>query len=444
MSTPRWLYAWGLGSVALGGASLLLPLYIIELGADPFVLGVLAGTAAAVGAPGAFLFGRIADRSGRKRALVVGALTALTLAFAVIPFVRSIPLVIVANAVVWFSFAAVGPVLTLLVVNGADEADWQDRIARLNVVQGWGWAGGLLLGVLWTGFGEQYVRPVMAQRALFGLCAVFTAGGVVGARLYLPPEPVSEPLTAKRIRRSLLQARRLNLQGVTFPFTPSRIFGWSMQRFNPQVLLDRFSLELVVYYGAALLFFLGFTSFFAPLPIFLEGLGFGSGTIFWFYLVSSLGAAAYFLRAAALTEQHNDGVLQSTSLLVRGLAIPAVAVIGVLFGASGLGLLLETALFLVIGVTWAIIAVTAATIVTRLAPPAIRGEALGTYAAVSAVAGAIGSLLGGALAEVSFLVAFLVSGGFVLLGAVLVYRLRQMVEPDSPPSPNEAPPNPTK
>lgn len=63
-------------------------------------------------------------------------------------------------------------------------------------------------------------------------------------------------------------------------------------------------------------------------------------------------------------------------------------------------LLLESVLFLVVGLTWAVIAVTAATIVTRMAPAAIRGEALGTYAAVSAVAGGIGSLLGGALAEI--------------------------------------------
>lgn len=439
MSTPRWLYAWGLGSVALGGASLLLPLYVIELGADPFVLGVLAASAAAVGAPGAFLFGRIADQTGRKRALVVGALTAITLSFVAIPFARSIPLVIGANAVVWFSFAAVGPVLTLLVVNGADEADWQDRIARLNGVQGWGWAGGLLLGVVWTGVGEQYVRPVVAQQALFGFCAICTAGALTGARLYLPAEPVSESLTANRVRRAVLRARRLNVQGVTFPFTPSRIFGWSVQRLHPGALLDRFSLELVVYYGAALLFFLGFTAFFAPLPIYLEGLGFASGTIFWFYLVSSLGAASYYFRAATLAEQNNDGVLQSTGLLLRGLAIPAVAVVGALFGASGLGLLLASALFLLIGITWAIIAVTAAGIVTRLAPEAIRGEALGTYAAVAAVAGAIGSLLGGALGEISFLLTFLVAGGFVLLGAVLVYRLRQIVEPDVPPSPDETP-----
>jgi len=428
MSTPRWLYAWALGAMALGAASLLLPLYLIELGADPFLLGVLAASAAAAGAPGAFLFGRIADRTGRKRALVLGALSIIAIAMVVMPFTRSSAAVIAANVAVWFSFAAVSPVLTLLVVRGVEESAWQDRIAHLSSLQGWGWAGGLLLGALWTGIGEQYMRPIAAQRVLFFACAACTAGAAFGARLYLPTDPEMKTPTTDRVRQAVLRARRLSLPGASFPFTPSRVFGWSMRRFSPQVLLDRFSLELVVYYGAVLLFFLGFTAFFAPLPIYLEGLGFGSGAIFWLYLVSSLGAAAYFLRAATLSQRYNDGVLQSSGLLARGLAIPAVALVGTVAGASTVGLVLETVLFLLIGVTWAIIAVTAATIVTRLAPAAIRGEALGTYAAVSAVAGGLGSLLGGALAQVSYVLAFMVAGGFVLLGALLVYRLRNLTE----------------
>lgn len=69
MAGSRWLYAWGLGSIAQGGASLLVPLYIVALGADPIALGadpielgLLAATAVFAGAPGALLVGRLADR----------------------------------------------------------------------------------------------------------------------------------------------------------------------------------------------------------------------------------------------------------------------------------------------------------------------------------------------------------------------------------------------
>jgi hypothetical protein len=59
---------------------------------------------------------------------------------------------------------------------------------------------------------------------------------------------------------------------------------------------------------------------------------------------------------------------------------------------------------------------------------------------VSALAGGLGSLLGGAVAEVSFLLAFGVSGTFVLMGAALVYRLRNTLEEDLPSNGPEAPP----
>lgn len=445
MSTPRWLYAWGLGSVTLGGVSLLLPLYVVELGGEPFTLGVLAALAAVAGAPGAFLFGRIADRTGRSRGLVLAALSFTTAVALLVPFTESVPIAIAANTVVWFCFAAVGPVLTLLVLAGVEESVWQDRIALLNTVQGWGWAGGLTLGAFWTGIGEQFFAPITAQRVFFLVCAGCSLGAVVGARRYLPTEPDTRSLSLDRVRQALLRARRLNLRGATFPFTPSRLFGWSLQRLTLRALLDRFSLALVVYYGAVLLFFIGFTAFFAPLPIYLEQLGYGSASIFVLYVVSSLGAAMFFIGVATLTRRYNAAALQSTGLLVRGVSIPAVALVGMVAGASTLGFLLQGGLFLVIGLSWAVIAVTAASIVTRMAPAPIRGEALGMYTAVSAVAGGVGSLLGGAVAEISFLLAFTVAGGFVVLGAVLVYRVRGLTRTgpsDVAPPRESAPPGP--
>lgn len=441
MATTRWLYAWGLGAVAFGGASLLLPLYIIELGAEPFTLGVLAATAALAGAPGAFFIGTIADRTGRRRIFVLGALGIMAAMMALVPLLDSIPLVIAANAVVWFAFAAAGPVLTLLAVAGVDESEWQDRIALLNSYQGWGWAGGLVLGVLWTGIGEQYLSPMATHRTFFLACATCSVVSLLSARASLPAESTLQLVDPQQVRRAVVRARRFNLRGAAFPFTLGRFFWGSLQALDPRALHERFSRSLVAYYGSALLFFIGFTAFFAPLPLFLEKVGYGSGLIFGLYLLSSLGSASFFVGAATLARMYNDGILQSIGLTVRGIILPVVAVVGTILGISLGGLLFMGLLFVVIGLTWALIAVTAATIVARLAPPAIRGEALGTYTAVSAVAGFLGSLLGGALAETSYLLAFGAAGFFVVLGAVLVYRMRVVAEPGSTPPSNEASPS---
>lgn len=51
--SERWLPAWGLAALAFGGASLIVPLYVVELGGDAFALGVLFASASFVGVPGA-------------------------------------------------------------------------------------------------------------------------------------------------------------------------------------------------------------------------------------------------------------------------------------------------------------------------------------------------------------------------------------------------------
>ena len=94
--SDRWLYAWGLASVAFGGASLVVPLYVVDLGGGPFVLGVLAAVAAVVGVPGALWFGRVADRTGRRRGLVLAALVAATLALVIVPLTDRIAAVVAA------------------------------------------------------------------------------------------------------------------------------------------------------------------------------------------------------------------------------------------------------------------------------------------------------------------------------------------------------------
>jgi hypothetical protein len=52
VTRTRWLYPWGVSSVAAGGASLLVPLHVVALGGGPGTPGVLAGVAGGVGSLG--------------------------------------------------------------------------------------------------------------------------------------------------------------------------------------------------------------------------------------------------------------------------------------------------------------------------------------------------------------------------------------------------------
>ncbi len=422
----RWIVEWALGAVALGGASLLVPLYVVELGGTPFILGVLASTAAIVGVPSALVMGRLADRSPRLVFLLESVLLTILAVLAIFPFVSNLAVIVVLNAILWAAFAGAAPVLNLLAVAGAEESAWQKRIARLNTFQGWGWAGGLVLGVVWLGMMEARLGTLDAHRIYFGLCMIFGAVAAFGLALDAPSQSALRRLDPRKLRMAVLRSPRMNIRGATFPFTPGRVYDWTFRKLRFREFVTRFTPPLAVYYIAALLFFAGFAVFFAPLPIYLDDVGFSPGAIFGLYLLSSIGAAVSFGFGGRLAQKYDLSRLQSCGLVVRGIAMPAVVAVGGVAGVAWGGMIVVGSLFFVIGASWAVIAVTAATLVVRLSPVSLRGEALGFFAATSALAGALGSLLGGGLAEFGYGLAFSVSGALVLLGAVLVLVVRAL------------------
>jgi len=424
--TDRWLYGWALGSVAFGGASLLIPLYVVQLGATPFDLGILAATAAAIGAPGAILFGRLANQVRLRRRLVVATMATVAAVLALVPFLEAIAPVIVANAVLWLVVASVAPVLTMLIVEGVPESVWSERIGLLNKYQGYGWAGGLVLGTIWPAVAGLALPAAAATRALFWLLALAAGASTLLVAGSLPKTAADANVPAERKSERIaraLSAGRQGVKGATFAFTPNRLY-WTTRGLHPRRVADRLDGPLATYLVAAGLFFTGSAAFWAPLPLYLTDLNFDSGTVFGLYLVSSLGSAVLYERAGAVATEYDVRTLQSVALAGRGLLFPALGLLALLGSATALG---AAAVGLVlVGVTWAVIAVVGTAIVSRLSPPAVRGDLLGVHTALGAVAGGVGSVLGGWAASLGYDVAFALAGGLVLVGALLVFSLGQL------------------
>ena len=427
--TTGWRYAWAMISVAFGGASLIVPLYVVDLGGDPVTLGVLAAVAAFVGVPGALLFGRLADSTGRRRGLLLGLLGLVAVALLATPFTESVALVIGLNGAVWFGFAAATPIVTLLAVTDVPEAAWSEAIGALNKYQGVGWALGLLLGAAWSALAPGVLSAEWVLPGFILVLAGCALGGVgLGVR-YVPPDATTAaPPSGTRLRRALRRSERFSIRAATFPFTPGRA---DFRGLHPRRFAERFTPLLALYFLAVGFFFTGFSAFFAPLPVFLTETGFGSGEIFVLYLLNSLAAAACFGVVGRLATTYGVTLLQTIGLSGRGVSMPLVALGGVAFGVSPTGIGVLAVLFALIGITWAVIAVTAGTLVTQLSPASIRGEAFGVYAALSAFAGGVGSVLGGWLAAASYTSAFVAAGGLVLAGAGLVLAVRRRLPVDA-------------
>jgi MFS family permease len=334
---------------------------------------------------------------------------------------ESVTAVVAANALLWFVSAAAAPVLTLLVIADAPETEWPGRIADLNRFQGFGWAGGLVLGMVWLwALTPELGSALTAQRWLFRACAACTAGAAAVAFRWLPESTTGlEQHERRRIGRILTGTHR-NVRAATFAFAPNRLY-WTTQAVRPRRLARRISTRLGAYFLAVALFSTGFAVFWAPLPAYLSTAGYGGGATFAMYLATSLTAALCYGGVGRLSGRFDVRLLQSSALGVRAGVFPLVALVG----ATGvLTAITSGGLFVVLGVTWAVIAVTSTAVVTRLAPASARGEALGVQTALVTAAGGVGGLLGGWLAQFGYLTAFGTAGAFVAAGAVAVASLR--------------------
>ncbi|MFB6221521.1 MAG: MFS transporter [Halolamina sp.] len=412
-TSDRWLYAWATGYAAVGGASLLLPLYALSLGADAFYVGLMASTAAFAGVPGALLWGRLASRTGRRRPFVLVALVATTLVLLLSPLLSSPAMLVVGNAALWFVVSAASPVLNLVVVEGVEQSAWDGRIARLNALQGWGWLAGLLVGTVWTVLAPKAgIDPLTAQRVLLGGFGGVAAVAVLLFARFYPPAPHTSPERFasgyRRIARTGFGAGRY-LRAV--PYGPTRIY-WGLRALRSGGIRDRFGGSLVGYLAAVTLFSAGFSVFWGPMPAYLVGLGFSDGVIFLCFLAGTVGSTVCYEPVADLTERFQAQRLQLGALGVR-----AALFVGTAFIA---GAVLVGGAFVAIGVTWAVIAVTTTGIVTRLATERVRGEALGLVAALAGLGGGIGNAVGGAIAAaVGAFVTFALAAVLVATGGLL-------------------------
>jgi MFS family permease len=430
--TDAWLYGWALGYAAVGAASLSVPLYAIDLGAGAFVVSLIAATAAFAGVPGAILWGRLVARTRQRRPFVLVALGLTTGVLLSLPFLTSPWTVLLANAVLWFVVAAAAPVLNIIVVEGHATDQWNRRFGLLNHYQGYGWLAGLVAGGAWSvAAGPRFgLASLPAMRLFFVFSGVAGALGVLVVLAWYPEAPT---MSEQRFRRL---SRRIRLSGVGpirsargIPFGPVRIYwalgdlggrgaGWHglVEGFR-----DRFPASLRRYLLAATVFFAGFSAFFGPLPAYFVSAGYGTGEVFALFIINSAASAVAYGRAGVLASERDAVGLQLGALAFRAGSFPIVAIVGAAV-APPFGLVAVAGLFVGIGVSWAVVAVTATGLVTRFATETGRAEALGLYTAIGSLGGGIGSALGGAVAEgFGYSAAFVVASGLVAV-AVLIVR----------------------
>jgi len=380
-SWRRWVEPWYLayallGATVAGVVPILLPLTVSRAhGATEVGLVMATVSLGGLTAP---LWGRLADRHRLHRWLLAGGLAVTAAGLAAFPF-TAVPAIWLGLALVQgMGAAAAATVANLFVVEVHPQVEWDARIGWLQTFYGGGQVAGLLLA---GALGQTHLRLGLLIAA--ALAALALLPGWVSTQTpsrLLPTRPV------------LLHPAR---HGEWAICSPQRLFHhltWDALRKLGSSARSPFDLFLVAW----LLSFGGAAAIFSLYPVLMEQLyGVQPGLSSWaFGAAAALGLALYS-PAGRWSDRSGPAHVLRVALAVRLLAFLGLLMLGFTrYGGRGYLALLA---FLFVVLSWSLLSVSGTALTAELSPVG-EGEGMGLFNAATAVAGVIGSAVGGWIA----------------------------------------------
>jgi MFS family permease len=393
-----WYSAIGLANLVVGTSSVLVPLMVVQvLHGTVENVGLISSLASLMGVIGSLIWGRLSDAAHRRKPFVIMSYIMVSVSFVGIALVSSFTWMLVINMILNLFWVANASVSVLLVIENREESLWESRISHLNQIGTIGWVSGLAFGSVALAVASPSIGEATAIRLVFG---VLSFGGLLSAVLATRTIPITTPrFTRRRFRGSLLALGNLIVERARY--APFHIY----HRFNPSrlpaLLWGEGGLrhETKLFLVAMLLAFTAFGFFFVPLPILLaDAFGIASSSVFFYYVVlNSAIVIAYPLAARRIKRLGNKSVLTS-SLLARVLLFTLGAAF--LFVTLAKPSRVVMALFFfVMGLSWSFFQLSSVVMISRLARPEYRGQALGLYNAVAGLGTIVAGISSGSMAQ---------------------------------------------
>jgi MFS family permease len=410
-----WYLAYALqGATVAGLTPILLPLAVSRTGNAAHIGLVMA--AVSLGGLSAPLWGGLADRYRLHRWLLAGGLVLTAGSLAAFPFTTQPGVWFILALLQGIGAAAAATVANLFVVEGHPKREWDERIGWLQTFYGGGQVAGLLLA---GALSATHLRTGLLVAA--GLTAL---GALVGlSTAHTPPRPKRGP------RPVLLHPAR---HGEWSLSSPQRLFHHLTAR-TLKVLGTALRSPFGLFLLAWLLAFGGSAAVFSLYPVLMQQL-FGvapgvSSSVF--ALAAGLGLLLYS-PAGTWSDRWGPARVLRAGFGLRMLAVAGLLGLGLVQfgGASWLAL----GAFLLIVLSWSLLTVSGTALTAKLSPVG-EGEGMGIYNAVTAVAGVLGSVLGGWAAGLwSYNAASAMAAGGVALGLLLstAVRVRSAALPETP------------
>ncbi len=284
---------WRLGfffhEVAFGLLSVFIPLYVVTFqdtsvfGGPLVALGVMTSIALFCGIPASFFWGYICDKIRRYKIFILLSFlsSAVILFLLTLPFAQNIVLFVLLYVIMQILHVAHEAPKNVLIAEHYSRDQWEGSYAFYEGFTEIGFMVGLGIGLF--AFASALSFNVVATYALY-LCSGLSAVAFI-LSIFL----IADPLIIFE-RRLVGIEKKIDF---TYRGIESANMIWSGMNWNGKIKQDSFTGFAL----AIILFSLGSSIFFTPLPIFLsQGLGLPTSMVYVAYILNSIGATVgYFL-----------------------------------------------------------------------------------------------------------------------------------------------------
>jgi len=388
---------------AMGAGTIVLPVYILEIGGSPIDVGFVLFMGSIGTLLGIIIWGNFSTRGVGYRSLMSVGITTYAFLLFTVSMTTDIKLISAIYFVGNIFVSAVVPAITKVVFDIFPREEWDMEQGKLNSIAGWSWAGGVLASLSLSPFVDS--RKLLILFGILNFAALPIILFTVKARKAKKLRIINRRNISKSYRRPFLERIR---------FAPLFMF------FLPSLIPPK-NKELHPFFASVFIVF------------FVSGLAIPQVIVYshyqyheriWPYLIYScmtLFSTLWYVRVSIRLAHETSGYIFYYGVMMRTLGIAIFAF------SPAMGIALAPVALLgavLMGISWAYISISNLSYVGRVAKEEERARALAFYNFINGLAVSLGNFSGGLLADtIGFNSTFLLAIILLIAGAMFMRRI---------------------
>ncbi|MGD0804328.1 MAG: MFS transporter [Candidatus Bathyarchaeia archaeon] len=391
--------------MAIGNPGLLVTLVALSLGASVAQIGAISASGSVASFVFSMIWGRLSDMSSRRKVYLLFFALILVPLFAALSLVIGIPEITTLYTLIIAISSGVAPIAVMYTVECCGGKDWSNEVARVNSIMSIGNIAGLLIFTLAANY--------YPTQSLFYISAAACLASTISLwRLGKEPEMTFERHSFSKILhdvegllspRPLLQ--HLNIRKIRPPTSLRRLS-------SIQLLL----LTAFIHWTGISIYSIGMT----PL---MKALGLSDSIILALNVVNGIAAAVSFIwivpRAKNGSKHLKELIIARAILVLCWAPLPLF-----ILNPPTYVFIFPMIISAVINVLYAMLWLPLSSFAISSAPEDRKSSVVGQLISATAIAGALGSAVGGILITLyGYSVGFIIASIIMLLATQTVTRI---------------------